>query len=199
MSLRQSLSKIAYPIIMRLTGKGANARVLVNNKKVTSLEPFYSLHAAKNNGKDFSFVSLRGKKVLLVNTASDCGFTPQYDELEKLYEENSDKLVIMGFPANDFKEQEKRSDEEIATFCKINFGVTFPLMKKSSVIKGGVQNDVFKWLTDKKKNGWNDQPPIWNFCKYLVDENGTLKAYFGPSVSPLSAEILNLIKVKKPA
>ena len=140
-----------------------------------------------------NFEKFRGKKVLLVNTASDCGYTGQYDELEKLYKQFQNKLVILGFPANDFKEQEKGTDEEIAQFCKINYGVTFPLIKKSSVIRGTEQNEVFQWLSDKSKNGWNDQQPTWNFAKYLVNENGVLTNYFAPSLSPLDETIVNAI------
>ena len=123
-------------------------------------------------------------KILIVNTASDCGYTPQYTDLEKLYKEYKDKLIILGFPANDFGEQEKGSNEEIASFCQINYGVTFPLMQKSTVIKSAAQNEVFKWLSDKNKNGWNEQEPTWNFCKYLVDENGILVNVYNSSVSP---------------
>jgi len=133
---------------------------------------------------------------LLVNTASDCGYTEQYDALQQLYEQNEDKLVVIGFPANDFKQQEKGTDEEIAQFCKLNFGVTFPLMKKSSVIKGEEQNVVFQWLTDSAKNGWNGKYPSWNFCKYIVSAGGVLTHYFGSSVSPLSREVLNAVNEK---
>ena len=126
---------------------------------------------------------------MLVNTASNCGYTNQYDDLQKLSEQYKEKLVVLGFPANDFKEQEKGSDEEIAQFCRINFGVSFPLMKKSSVIKGGSQNEVFAWLSDAGKNGWNKQQPSWNFCKYIVDEEGRLTNFFGPTIEPLDKEI----------
>jgi glutathione peroxidase len=100
---------------------------------------------------------------------------------------------VIGFPANDFKEQEKGNDHDIAAFCKINYGVTFPLAAKSSVVRGKQQNEIFKWLSDKKLNGWNDQQPTWNFSKYLVDENGVLTNYFDPAVSPASEEIKNAI------
>ena len=155
---------------------------------------FYSLKAIANNGNEFDFAQLKGKKVLLVNTASDCGFTGQYDQLQLLQEKYKDHLVVLGFPANDFKEQEKGSDEEIAAFCKINFGVTFPLMKKSTVRKGAHQNNIFKWLSDSTLNGWSNKQPSWNFSKYLVDENGQLVHYFDPSISPLSNEVMNEIK-----
>ncbi|HXL59000.1 MAG TPA: glutathione peroxidase, partial [Chitinophagaceae bacterium] len=138
----------------------------------------------------------KGKKVLLVNTASDCGYTGQYEELEKLYQQYKQRLIVIGFPANDFKEQEKGSDEEIAQFCTINYRITFPLMKKSIVIKSPGQNEVFQWLTDKNKNGWNDQQPVWNFSKYLVNEEGILSWYFDPSISPMSNSAINAIRSK---
>src|SRR5262249_54051619 len=105
-----------------------------------------------------------------------------------------DKLTIIGFPANDFKQQEKGSDEQIAQFCKLNFGVSFPLMKKSTVVRSTDQNAVFKWLTDSSQNGWNNRLPSWNFTKYLVNQEGTLTDYFGPAVSPLSTEVITAIK-----
>jgi len=111
-----------------------------------------------------------------------------------LHQTHKDTLVVIAFPANDFGAQEQGSDEQIAQFCKVNFGVTFPLMKKSGVVKHADQNPVFDWLTDKNKNGWNEQQPNWNFCKYLVDENGVLVAFFGPGVSPMSEEVLNAVK-----
>lgn len=154
---------------------------------------FYDLHTILNNGEAFSFEELKGKKLLIVNTASNCGYTNQYEDLQKLYEQYKDKLVVIGFPANDFKEQEKGSDEEIATFCKLNFGVSFPLAKKSAVI-GADKNEVFQWLSDKNKNGWNEQEPTWNFSKYLVSEDGVLLNYFDPGVSPMSNEVISAIE-----
>lgn len=171
--------------------------MIYNTKYVKPAISFYSLPAVKNNGEAFSFEALKGKKVLLVNTASACGYTPQYDELEKLHQTHKDTLAVIAFPANDFGAQEQGSDEQIAQFCKLNFGVTFPLMKKSGVIKNAAQNPVFDWLTDKNKNGWNEQPPNWNFCKYLVDEDGVLLAFFGPGVSPLSEEVLQAVEAAK--
>lgn len=150
---------------------------------------FYSLKDTAIDGSVFDFEQLKGKKVMLVNTASDCGYTGQYDNLQKLSERYKDKVVVIGFPANDFKEQEKGTDDEIAAFCKLNFGVSFPLMKKSTVIKGANQNKVFEWLTDPAKNGWNKQWPSWNFCKYIVDEQGRLVHYFGSTIDPLGKEI----------
>ena len=140
-----------------------------------------------------SALMLKGKKLLLVNTASACGYTGQYAELEELYKKYKDQLVIIGFPANDFKQQEQKNDEEIAEFCKVNYGVTFLLAKKSSVIKGAEQHPVFAWLSDAGKNGWNDEEPTWNFCKYLVDEEGILKAFFPQTVSPLDKSVVQLL------
>ena len=173
--------------------RGTGTKKLVNAKADPSVS-FYTLHSKSIDGADFDFNTLKGKKVLLVNTASDCGYTNQYADLEELYNRYKDKLLIIAFPANDFKEQEKGDDAEIASFCKKNYGVTFPLMTKSSVVKGSGQNPVFTWLTDHTKNGWNDQQPSWNFSKYLVDENGRLTGYYGSSVEPLSDELLNAIK-----
>jgi len=194
MTIRQRVLKAIYPAWMWYQKvKGRNVTKLAN-ENVQPPVPFYSLKTIANNGTEVDLSQYKGKKVLLVNTASDCGYTDQYDDLQKLYEQNKDKLVILGFPANDFKHQEKGTDEEIAQFCKLNYGVTFPLMKKSIVIKGPEQNIVFKWLTDSTQNGWNTKPPSWNFAKYLVNENGILTNYFGSSVSPMSDEVLNAIK-----
>jgi len=157
---------------------------------------FYSLSDTAIDGNKFNFSALKGKKVLLVNTASDCGYTGQYEELQKLSDKFKGKLVVIGFPANDFKEQEKGTDEEIAKFCKLNYGIDFLLMKKSTVVKGASQNSVFKWLTEPAQNGWNEQQPVWNFSKYLVDENGRLINYFSPSIPPLDKELTNAIENK---
>ncbi len=189
MTYRQKVLKAVYPLFMWYTKlRGKNTAQLSHEKTIPPVS-FYSLKGTLNSGNPFDFASLKGKKVLLVNTASDCGYTEQYEDLQKLYEENNDKLVVIGFPANDFKEQEKGTDEEIAQFCKLNFGVSFPLMKKSVVIKNNEQNEVFKWLTDSAQNGWNNKLPSWNFTKYLVNEEGVLTNYFGPSVSPSSEEV----------
>lgn len=191
MTIRQKLLKAVYPFFMRMQGK--SGKVLENEHKAPAIS-FHSLKGTLGNGTAYDFSQLKGKKVLLVNTASNCGYTGQYDELQKLYEQYGNKLVILGFPANDFKEQEKGDDEAIAQFCKINFGVTFPLMKKSSVVKSPTQNEVYQWLTDAAKNGWNNKAPSWNFSKYLVNEEGILTHYFDPSVSPLSDQVVNELK-----
>ena len=139
------------------------------------------------------FNQLKGKKVLIVNTASDCGFTPQLSELQQLQDRFSNTLIVLGFPSSNFKDQEKGSDEEIAAFCTVNYHVMFPLMKKSHVLKNEQQNTIFQWLTDNKKNGWNHTPPAWNFTKYLVDENGVLTHYFDTRISPIDEKVIRAI------
>ena len=189
-SMRQKILKAFYPLltgITKLTGK--NSKAHLSDNRIQPPVSFYSLSVKLNSGQELHFDALRGKKVLLVNTASDCGYTAQYDELQQLQEMYKDKLVIIGFPANDFKDQEKGTDDEIAEFCRVNYGVTFPLVVKSSVKKGTDQQEVFNWLSNSKKNGWNEKEPVWNFSKYLVSDHGELLGYFEPSVSPTGKEI----------
>lgn len=134
---------------------------------------FYDFKVKTLEGKDFDFASLKGRKVMIVNTASKCGFTPQYEDLEKLYEQYGQKLVIIGFPANNFMNQEPGNALEIRQFCTDKYGVTFPMMEKISV-KGNDMHPLYKWLTSKDKNGVMDSEVKWNFQKYLIDENGKL-------------------------
>ncbi len=185
MTWRQSILKTVYPLIM-LKGKlfPGSKDVQVNTNKVAPPVSFYSLTAIGNKGDTIHFSQFKGKKVIIVNTASDCGFTGQYDELEKLYQQYKDQLVILAFPANDFKEQEKKDDAAIAEFCKINYGVTFPLMQKSHVIKGPEQHPVFQWLTQTTQNGWCTQQPMWNFSKYIINEEGVLTHFYSQGISP---------------
>lgn len=193
-SIRQKALKLLYPLIMKLSRKGQKAAVLQNPEPAPPPAPVYPLSITLNNGATLPLQQLQGKKVMLVNTASNCGYTAQYAELQQLQEAHQDNLVIVGFPANDFKEQERGSDEDIAQFCQLNFGVTFPLAKKSSVVPGPAQHAVYRWLTDPQQNGWNRQPPRWNFSKYLLNEQGVLTHYFDASVSPLSPEVKAAIR-----
>ncbi len=192
-SLKQNILRFLYPVIRKVLSN-KNGKVFNNDKDVSPKEPFYAQKATLSNGKDLDFSTFSGKKILLVNTASDCGYTGQYAELQKLHEQLGDKLAIVAFPANDFQEQEKGSDKDIEQFCQINYGVTFPLAKKGVVVKNEQQQPVFKWLTDAKQNGWNDHAPDWNFSKYIIDEKGNLAHYFGPSVSPLDDEFMKVVK-----
>ena len=145
------------------------------------------------DGGTIDFSTFSGKKILVVNTASQCGYTPQYEGLEKLYKEYGDKLVIVGFPANDFGQQEPGSNEEIHQFCKARFGVTFPLAAKVEVTGANI-DPLFKWLTTKEENGVLDAEIKWNFTKFLLDEKGNLLASFPSKVKPDSEEILKYLK-----
>lgn len=142
------------------------------------------------NGDTIDFAAFKGKKILIVNTASKCGFTPQYEGLEQLYEKYKDKLVIVGFPANNFFSQEPGSNETIAAFCKKNYGVTFPMAAKISV-KGKNTAPIYRWLCNKEENGVMDAKITWNFNKFLLDENGKLLAHFTSKVKPMSEEIIS--------
>lgn len=189
MTIRQTILKLFYPLLMR----SRPGMVFRNETHAKPAHALYDLAVTLNTSEVVELSAYRGRKIMFVNTASDCGFTNQYADLEKLHRQSGDRLVIIGFPANDFKEQEKGSDEEIARFCQVNFGVTFPLAKKSVVIKGSDQNPVFRWLTDKKENGWNGRAPSWNFTKFLVNESGELTHFFAPGVSPLDEQVLRAI------
>jgi glutathione peroxidase len=148
---------------------------------------FISIDGQKIDLKDF-----KGKKLLLVNVASECCFTPQYEGLENLNKSYNDRLVIIGFPANNFGGQEPGTNEEIEQFCKMNYGVSFLLAQKSDV-KGKNQNEIFKWLTDKSLNGWNDIKPKWNFYKFFINEEGELIKVFPSTTKPMSEEIIKLL------
>lgn len=145
------------------------------------------------DGKDIKMSSFKGKKILIVNTASKCGYTPQYESLEKVYEQYKDKLVIIGFPCNQFGGQEPGSNQEIVDFCKKNYGVTFPLADKVDV-KGENTAAIYQWLTQKSKNGVVDATISWNFNKFLLDENGKMIAYYPSNIKPDSDAILSHLK-----
>ena len=193
MTARQKLLKAFYPALMWITKITGSNTSNLKNEPVQSPVSFYSLQTTLIDGSTFDLAGLKGKKVLLVNTASDCGYTDQYADLEKLYQQYKGQLEILAFPANDFKEQEKGNDDAIGAFCKKNYGVTFPIMAKSIVVKSDQQNNVFKWLTNPSENGWNDKIPSWNFSKYLVNNKGQLTNYFDPGISPMSKEVINAI------
>lgn len=156
---------------------------------------FYDFKVKTLEGKEFDFASLKGKKVMIVNTASKCGNTPQYKELEDLYKQYGKELVIIGFPANNFANQEPGSNAEIRQFCTENYGVTFPMMAKISV-KGKDMAPVYQWLTSKAKNGVMDSQVTWNFQKYLIDENGNLVKVIPPKQKPDSDEVMGWLSAK---
>lgn len=158
-----------------------------------SAQSIHSFTVKSIDGKDIKMSSFKGKKILIVNTASKCGYTPQYESLEKVYEQYKDKLVIIGFPCNQFGGQEPGSNEEIVEFCKKNYGVTFPLADKVDV-KGTNTAAIYQWLTQKSKNGVLDASISWNFNKFLLDENGKMIAYYPSNIKPDSEAILSNLK-----
>ncbi len=153
-------------------------------------QTIYDFKVASLNGGVIDFGDFKGKKILIVNTASKCGFTPQYEGLQALYEKYKDRLVIVGFPANNFFSQEPGSNETIESFCKKNYGVTFLMAAKISV-KGKDIAPIYKWLCNKTENGVMDAKVSWNFNKFLLDENGKLIAHFKSGVKPMSEEIVS--------
>jgi glutathione peroxidase len=157
---------------------------------------FHSFTVKTIDGNDFSLSEFKGKKVMVVNVASKCGLTPQYKQLQELFENyQNDNFVIVGFPANNFGAQEPGTNQEIKEFCTANYGVTFPMMEKISV-KGDDIAPLYKWLTTKAENGIEDAEVTWNFQKFLIDENGNLVKSIPPRTVPLSDEIILWIEKK---
>lgn len=153
---------------------------------------FYDLSISDINGNKIDLNSLKGKKIMLVNVASRCGYTSQYADLQELYKNYKNKLEIIGIPCNDFGGQEPGTPDEIKSFCKLNYGVTFPLSEKQK-IKSNPVSGLYKWLSDPDLNGWNSSLPSWNFCKYIIDEEGNLIQFFNSGVDPNGKEILELL------
>ena len=183
--------------ILLLGNASVNSQSKSATKTETKTTMNTSIHQFKVQdlyGKEFDFASLKGKKVMIVNTASKCGLTPQYKDLEAIYEKYKDKnFVIIGFPANNFASQEPGTNEEISTFCQMNYGVTFPMMSKISV-KGKDMAPIYEFLTQKVKNGVADSEVEWNFQKYLINEKGELVKMIPPKVLPTDESIISWIK-----
>ena len=180
--MKQSIFLFAITLLMTITME-AQTKQSIHQFKVKDL-----------NGNTFDFATLKGKKILVVNTASKCGYTRQYEQLEAIYKKyKDDNFVIVGFPANNFGSQEPGTNAEIATFCKVNYGVTFPMMSKISV-KGSDMNEVYQFLTQKAKNGLKDSNVEWNFQKYLLNEKGELEQVYLSGVKPNDEKIINWIE-----
>ncbi len=158
-----------------------------------SSKSIYSFKMKGIAGNEIDFSKFKGKKILILNVASKCGYTPQYEDWEKFHKAHPE-IVILGFPANQFGGQEPGSNEEIAQFCKLNYGVSFQMMEKV-VVKGKEKCELYQWLTDKNLNGWNEKEPSWNFCKYLINEKGELVKFFASGVKPDNKEFLEAIKI----
>ncbi len=172
----------------------ATALLMTITMEAQTKQSIYQFKVIDLNGKTFDFATLKGKKILVVNTASKCGYTRQYEQLEAIYKKYKDEnFVIVGFPANNFGSQEPGTNAEIATFCKVNYGVTFPMMSKISV-KGSDTNEVYQFLTQKAKNGLKDSNVEWNFQKYLLNEKGELEQVYLSGVKPNDEKIINWIE-----
>ncbi len=154
---------------------------------------FYDYSVELINGDKVTLDKYKGKKVIIVNVASKCGYTYQYGGLQKLYDEYGDKVEIIGVPSNDFLFQEPGKNKDIQTFCKSNYGVEFPIIKKTVVKKNSKQHPLYSWLSFKELNGWNDSPPGWNFYKYLINEEGTLVNILSSKTKPQDKEVIDFI------
>lgn len=187
---------ISVLILSSCQNQAQNNIKAMETQKPAQTQTIYQFKVTDLYGKKFDFSTLKGKKILIVNTASECGLTPQYKDLETIYKNYKDlNFVIVGFPANNFGSQEPGSNEQIAKFCQMNYGVTFPMMSKISV-KGKDIHEVYKFLTQKDKNGLQDSQVEWNFQKYLINEEGKLIKVLSPRVLPTDSEIVDWINGK---
>ncbi len=176
---------------------------IFSDKKASSEKPtaaivkgsFYDFSLKSLDGKEtIDFARYKGKKIVILNTASACGYTPQYADWQKFHEKYGDKIVVIGCPANNFGGQESGTNKEIATFCQKNYGVTFQMLEKINVT-GSDQHPLYKWLSKKDLNGWNDSEPTWNFCKYVINEKGEVTNFFASGIKPTNAEFLKAVGI----
>ncbi len=182
--------KAFFIMLMSLiTGLFADKKeALKGPQNAKSAKSFYEFKMPSLVGAEsIDFSKYKGKKIVILNTASKCGYTSQYEDWQKFHESHGDKIVVLGFPANNFGSQEPGTSDEIATFCKKNYGVSFQMFAKIDVT-GANQHPLYKWLSDKNLNGWNDKAPTWNFCKYVINEQGQLTNFFASGVKPNDAE-----------
>jgi glutathione peroxidase len=184
------------PLIIIIAGAVIAVSFTLRKRKVTWDGPVpASVHEFKMrtiDGEEISLSKFKGRKMLIVNVASECGYTPQYKELQEMHEKFGNKVAVIGFPANNFGGQEPGNSTEIKDFCKKNYGVTFQMMEKISV-KGSDMHPLYQWLSTKSLNGVTDEAPKWNFAKYLIDENGKVIKFFGTKTKPMSEEITSLL------
>lgn len=183
------MKKIKFLVVLFAAG-------LLLSLNGVEVKPIYDFKVKDIQGELFDFESLKGKKIMVVNTASKCGLTPQYEQLEALYQKyKDDNFIIIGFPANDFLSQEPGTNEEIASFCKLNYGVSFPMMSKV-IVKGKEKCEIYQYLTRKELNGLEDNEVKWNFQKYLINEKGFLVKVISPKVKPNDSVIIDWIENK---
>jgi glutathione peroxidase len=186
MKIGSLLTALALPFTQNM------AKTRPENAEVVAGKNFHSFKMKGIDGKEIDFSQFKGKKIIILNTASKCGYTPQYADWEKFHKANKD-VVILGFPANEFGGQEPGSNSEIASFCQVNYGVSFQMMEKV-VVKGAGKCDLYQWLSDKSQNGWNEKEPSWNFCKYIINEKGELANFFASGIKPTSPEFIEALK-----
>jgi len=168
--------------------------ILSSNDAINLKGSFYDFTVNDLSGKPVNLKEYQGKTVVLINVASKCGFTPQYADWQKFHEKYGDKIAVLGFPANNFMSQEPGSSEEIAEFCQKNYGVTFRMFEKVEVA-GKDKAPLYNWLSNKDLNGWNDQEPSWNFCKYLINKDGKLTHFFESKITPENPEFLKAVGI----
>ena len=182
----------ASTVITGVFSMAFSKNVIEHKEVINGSKSFYDLSINDINGEEINLERFKGKKVMIVNVASRCGYTSQYKDLQSLYERNRDKLEIIAVPCNDYGSQESGSNSEIKLFCETNYGVTFTMGSKQK-IKSSPISDLYRWLSDPKQNGWNSSLPSWNFCKYVINEDGQLTHFLRSGVSPTSREMSEII------
>lgn len=193
LSIRPWLVLLLTFVTLQCVGQNKQNQNNSKNSNMQTTQTFHDFTVKDIDGKEFDLASLKGKKVLVVNVASKCGLTPQYEDLQALYDKYKDRnFTVIGFPANNFAGQEPGTIAQIKEFCTLNYGVTFPMMDKISV-KGKDQAPVYNWLTHKSENGKIDQEVTWNFQKFMIDEEGNLVDVVQPKESPMSEKIIKWI------
>jgi glutathione peroxidase len=186
--------KLPYSILVFFSSCFGFKAEVKNVQQSDTITSFYDLSITDIDGQPIDLKSMKGKSIMIVNTASKCGFTPQFEELEAFYKKYKDQAYVIGVPCNDFGGQDPGSETEIKSFCQRNYGVTFLMTEKMTIKEN--PSPLYKWLTTKSDNGWNEQKPGWNFCKYIISPEGKLVAFYGSAVKPLSEEIKQSMKLK---
>ena len=182
----------ASTVITGVFSMAFSKNVIEHEGVVSGSKSFYDLSINDINGEEINLERFKGKKVMIVNVASRCGYTSQYKDLQSLYEKNKDKLEIIAVPCNDYGSQESGSNSDIKNFCETNYGVSFTMSSKQK-IKSSPMSDLYRWLSDPKQNGWNSSLPSWNFCKYVINEDGQLTHFLRSGVSPTGKEMSEII------
>ena len=182
----------ASTVISGVFSMAFSKNVIENEGVVSGSKSFYDLSINDINGEEINLERFKGKKIMIVNVASRCGYTSQYKDLQSLYEKNKDKLEIIAVPCNDYGSQESGSNSDIKNFCETNYGVSFTMGSKQN-IKSSPMSDLYRWLSDPKQNGWNSSLPSWNFCKYVINEDGQLTHFLRSGVNPTGKEMSEII------